>query len=265
MTTGGYSGNLVRTVQEPDPVERRLPFPHPGHGQDQSDPYPDETQVPAGLGAEYAGSGFPNTMVVGGGVLLDTPPTWGSPEEHDSAAVLYPLESDAQQVALIGREHEGDQDRGWLRSTYKEPPLQSALEVRSDVQRDEFTTQPTNTVPLLRGINSYRENNPDREGYINGFRPGVFRWFTDNIERLRGRIRYYDLQPLTQRDFLIPANTPELDGAPPYGPNFPSWVDGIFHVQVRPQLPRDPGSLDDPMLATPMLESSAVIGGGLSG
>jgi hypothetical protein len=257
---GAYSGNLVRMQQQPDAL--KLPAPAVEHGQDEPDPWPDRHEVPAGYGQEFGGSAFPVDVTIGGGVLLSTPPKWGEPDTHDSPAVLYPLESDTQQVAVVGDEHAGDYDRGHLRHYY-EPGIQSAYEQHTDATMDLWSSQATNTAPLTRGINSYRENNPDREGYINGFRPGRHRWLVDNLRRLIGeRGRTYDVQTLIARDYYQPVNQPELADVPPYGPVFSSWVDGMLHWGTQAQVTRMPEDFDGSMIANPQLEESAVIGGG---
>ncbi len=262
-----YSGNLVRTAQRPD--AKQLPFPSAAHGDlTTPDPYPVSHEVPAGTGQEYAGSAIPVDQVVGGGLTLDTPALWERGNPHDSTAVLWLQRTDQQRSDELAHAHDGAEDRGYMRSTYAKPPLQAAYQVRADMWFDGFTTpfQATGQADMLKyvqGINSRPENNPARDGYVNGFRPGVTRQLAPNIERPAHPHRTYDVQPLTERDFYYPTNQPNAgDNGGEGGPVFPSMARPIATFMQRPALWRDAGNFDDAMMsAAPVDTTSAVIDG----
>lgn len=265
---GQYSGNLVRSyasandVKTPYPDKRHQSSPW-DHDEDGSDHYPDNHQVPANQGAEFEGTAIPIDHVVGGGILLADPKF-----DHDSHAVLYPIYTDDQGQQAIAAGHDADETRGWIGSHYAAPELQGANEVYSEDVRDGFSplTGPnTEGAPiLLRGINSYALNNPEREGYVQGVRPGRSRSLVQNRLRLTHRVRQYDLQPLAERQALHPVNTPALPDAPPYGPVLPGWLPAAFgRREVTPGFWRAPANVDDSLLAAPPEPDSGVIGGDL--
>ena len=173
---GKYSGNLTRTYARPDDAAPASVFkPDAAHGNDgnhgteEPDPYSVRHKVPADTGAAFAGTDFPFDMAIGGGVVLDTP-TW---ENHDGPVVAYPVYTDDQMREAIAPAHAG-QDRGFRRK-YAIPTLQAHTEVYGEQLVEGFTNVKPNVAALTRGINSYPENNPDREGYVNGYRPGLWR------------------------------------------------------------------------------------------
>lgn len=266
---GNYSGALVRTYATANDV--RTPYPDKRHqvdpwthDDDGSDPYPDTHRVPGDQGSDFDGSDFPTDVVVGGGLVLDQPVF-----DHDGPAALYPIYTDDQgQQALSA--HAGGPDRGYVRSKYSPPDVQGQLEVYGE----DITAGPSpllgpnteGSPALLRGINSYAMNNPEREGYVQGVRPGIQRLFVLQRERLQHRHRTYDLQPLAERDQLVPVNTPAPgNGRPPmYGPVLPHWLQpGAYHRETRPAFWRNPGTVDDSIMATEPGPDSSVIGGEL--
>jgi hypothetical protein len=256
-----YTGNLIRTAQAPD--ARQLPSPSAAHGDlTTPDPWPQNSEVPAGTGAEYEGTAMPVDMVIGGGMALDTPAPWERGNPHTSDAVLYMQHTDQEWASRISRAHEGREDRGWVRTMYSTPPFQFSGDVEGDSVWEGHTTpfQATGQADLdkyVQGVNSRPENNPERTGYVNGFRPGLFRLNTPNIDRWRpGAHRHYDLQPLAQRDAYVPVNQPNADPSPD-GPQFPLFQRTVQHYMTGAAMWTGPTGYDDSLLATPVAASGA--------
>lgn len=254
---GKYSGNLVRTYARPDdPTGNWWPDASHnarGHEDDGTDQYPDRHQVPADTGTEYAGSDFPDDVTQAPGVLLADPSL-----DHDGPGIYWPVYTDDQFREQLPEAHRAGPDRGNIGNQYARPPVQAAGEKYSDwVNEGNLIPQNENTAgapAILRGINAYPQNNPERDGYTRGVRPGLQRWGIADRLRLQNRRRYrYDLQPLAERDYLVPVNTPAPGGSNPpmYGPVVPNWLPqwmGPARDQI-PALWRDPGRVDDAALA----------------
>lgn len=261
-----YTGNLVRSMQQPD--ARQLPHPSPEHGTTTPDPYPYDHQVAASTGQEYAGTAMPVDQAQGHGMVLDTPAPWEGPADpHDSDAALWWIHDNTEWQDVLAHEHEGTRDRGWVRTTYEPPPFQGASEVRGDTWFDGFSTPFTaagqaDTLKYLRGIDSRPENNPAREGYVHGFRPGQTRMLTPNIDRWLGRAhRVYEVQPLTQRDFLTPVNQPN-DSWSPDAPIFPSLAQVVRQYLQTPAMAAEPPVFAPPVVGQAVQDpASSVIDG----
>lgn len=257
---GRYSGNLVRTYAAPDDIKN--PYPDArhqtrGHEEDGTDEYPERHRVPASTGEEFAGSQFPDDVTQAPGVLLDDP-SWAN---HDGPAILWPVYSDDQYREQLPGAHGAGADRGHIRAQYAAPPVQSQRELYGELV-DEGNLIPVNpntegSPALMRGINAYPLNNPERDGYVRGVRPGQFRRLVPDRWRLmHRRAGRYDLQPLTERsgDLNVPVNAPAPggDGASPpyYGPVLSTWLPTwVGRREVEPALWRDPGKVDDSLLA----------------
>lgn len=265
---GGYSGNLVRTYGTANDV--RTPYPdkrHAGnpwsHDDDGSDQYPDAHRLPAGTGSEYDGTEIPVDQVVGGGLVLDDPQ-----DTHDNPnAALYPIYTDDQGQQSMSA-HEGDPGRAWVRSAYAAPEVQASHEVYGEDILQGFSplvSENTQGAPaLLRGINSYAMNNPDIEGYVQGVRPGVQRLIFNQRDRPVPHGRVYDEQPLAERTFTVPVNSPAPADPPMYGPVLPGWLpSALWHRDKVPGYWRNPGNVDDSLLAAENGPDSSVIGGDL--
>lgn len=252
---GNYSGNLVRTYARPDdPTGNWWPDASHnarGHEADGTDQYPEEHQVPAATGAEYAGAEFPNDVTTAPGILLANPSL-----SHDGPAILRPVYSDDQFREWLPGAHGPDVDRGHVGSQYAAPGTQARGEVYKELL-DEGNLIPVNpntegtaAANLKRGINAYPMNNPEREGYTRGVRPGLFRRLFPDRDRRMHRRRYgYDLQPLTERNAAVPVNAP-TPGAPMYGPVLDTWLPSwVGRRETQPALWRDPGTVDASLLA----------------
>lgn len=250
-----YSGNLVRTWAHPDDIKNPNPDPRHqsrSHDEDGTDEYPERHRVPTTTGDDYAGTRFPDDVTQGPGIVLDDP-SWA---DHDGPAILWPVYSDDQYREQLPDAHGAGRDRGHVRSQYAAPPVQGNREVYGELV-DEGNLIPINpntqgSPALMRGINAYPLNNPDREGYTRGVRPGAFRRLVPDAWRLMQRRRYrYDLQPLTERgsDLNVPVNLAS-PGAPYYGPVLPGWLPAwAGRRETEPALWRDPGRVDDSLLA----------------
>lgn len=269
MPIGGYSGALVRSQYataddvksgfNPDPMHAGTPHDTP----DGLEGYRAARQVPGDTGAEYAGTAMPVDQAVGYDLVLDTP-TFTGPDAHEGPGWYGAIYSDDQFRELIEEEHTGAGERAYERETWAPPALQSRFEWYADQTTQGFTPlKEPNTAELLRGINSYPQNNPEREGYTQGVRPGLHRQLTMRISRLQHRRRYtYDAQPLSVRDFLVPTDV-DPQATPDVGPTLPAWLPGrAFHRDTRPALWRKPEELDaDELAADPVSAGESVIGG----
>lgn len=270
-----YSGNLLRLTQAPD--ARKLPPPSPRHATNEYDPDPQkgEHQVPSGTGSEFQGTDYPEVVMSGGGMPLDTPSSWaitppggqyeatdyltypkGNP--HNSDAILSARGAELMYCAPDGyklrdRAHDGKQDRGFLRTLFSPAPLFADQQSRDELYTEEFassigTADGVGGDKFVRGINSLPNNNPDRIGYVNGFRQGIERvrvWDNHDrafIDRQQGS------QMLQPRDVYVPNHYPRMIG---------SMITG-------PALPRDANNPDDTAMASTSYASSpsSVIGGG---
>jgi hypothetical protein len=250
---GKYSGNLVRTYARPDdPTGNWWPDASHGargHEDDGTDEYPDRHRVPADTGDEYAGADFPDDVTQAPGILLDDPKF-----DHDGPAILWPVYTDDQYREQLPGAHRAGADRGNVGSQYARPGVQAQGEVYSDFvdEGNVIMSGPNQegAPNILRGINAYPMNNPEREGYVKGVRPGLFRRLRPDRSRRMQRRRYdYDLQPLATRDNYVPVNTPS-PGAPMYGPVFSSWLPGyVGRRETQPAIWRDPGTVDASLLA----------------
>ncbi len=266
---GGYSGSLIRSQYAtsddvksgftPDPAHVGTPHDVP----DGLEGYRAARQVPADTGAEYAGTAMPVDMANGYDLVLDTP-VYTGPDAHDGPGWYGSIGSDDQFRELIEDEHTGTGERAYERETWAPPALQSKFEWYDDQTTQGFLpAKDPNTTVLMRGINAYGLNNPDRDGYQQGVRPGLFRQLTPRITRLQHRRRYsYDAQPLSVRDFLVPTDS-NPEATPDVGPTLPAWLPGrAFHRDTRPALWRRPDELDsDELAADPVSVGDSVIGG----
>jgi len=255
---GRYSGNLVRTWARPDDIKNPLPDTRHqtrGHEADGTDEYPERHQVPADTGSEYFGTTFPDDVTAAPGVRL-AEPDWRT---HQGSGGFWPVYSDDQWQQQLAAAHGATAERSDVGSQYAAPPVQSAGEVYGEVW-DDGQLIPVNantegSPVLLRGINAYPLNNPERVGYVRGVRPGQNRRTMADAFRRLGRRRYvYDMQPLTARgsDLNVPQPVPAPgNGRPPYyGPVLQSVLpDWMQPREVFPAIWRDPGKVDDSQLA----------------
>lgn len=236
-----YTGNWLRSQQQADPRATHLAGPDPAHGQDASDPYPDDHQAP--VPADYDGTDFMQTVVQTPGLVLEQ-----DTRGHGSRGAYGTYRSQAERQAAQGRGHEG-QDLGWARATYVEPPFQD------DTTRylEETWTGNGSAAPppeaIQRGINSLPQNNPDVEGYDpGGFRRGLrsFR-FVDRKRNINPRV--YTAQQLLARDIRVPYNQPAQNTSFPRTSPFASMARVQDTIAQVPALFRSPQSLTDSILA----------------
>lgn len=275
---GRYSGNLVRSYANPNGDGSNLSNPYPdtrhkalGHQADGTDQYPDAHQVPAGQVPELNGTDFPNDVTVGGGLVVANPDL----RDHVGTAALYPIYSDDQEQQSIAKAHAANSDRASIGSAWGPPPLQSFREVYSEQVYDDLNPlQGPNTEgapAIMRGINSYSMNNPmdtvpKQVGYVDGVRPGIQRHLDVRRQRLQSRRRVYDLQPLDERSYghNVPVNVAAPADPPMYGPVLPTWQPaGAWNRLKSPGIWRNPGTVDDRLLAAGDGADSSVIGGEL--
>lgn len=245
-----YTGNLLQQQQAPD--SRPLPGPSPRHGTDEGDPALSlgQTQVPAGTGSEYQGTDYAPVVMSGFGMPLDNPASWaGSPpggqsadpyritypdgNPHDSCAVLSHDGADVQAVTtgLRHRAHDGAEDRGWLRTGFDPAPLfpQDRVELATQGMSNPYGVLSDDGVKYVRGINSRPENNPPREGYVSGYRPG------------RERVRAWD-----NADFASVSRVIGVQVLRPRDAYTPNASRRMFATAVvAPALPRDAVAPDD--------------------
>jgi hypothetical protein len=269
-----YTGNSTRLTQTPN--ARTLPGPSQRHGTNEGDPSLSrgEHSIPAGTGGEYQGSDFERVVMQGHGMPLDNPSSWaveppGGPYEspyaiqysqgnpHDSQAVLsargaYAQTCDPRGQYLRTDAHDGQPDRGYMRTLYGAEPfadhtqLQDALSIEG---LNSSVAQPEGDggKKYGRGINSLPENNPDRIGYTNGFRPGI-----DRVRVWEGDAAHHvtrDLTPqmLQLRDNYVPNHYPRM----------------FADVVTQPQLPRDAPNMDDAIMSNSVYATApaSVFGG----
>lgn len=275
----GYTGNLVRLAQKPDAL--KLPAPSPRHGVREGAPALQKEQqtVPTGTGAEFQGTDFDKVVQAGHGMRLDvqpsaagTPP--GSADSESPWHIDYtkgsPYTSDAilsargaaiaaggagrttgvdygADTTLVGREHDGSTDRGWVRSLFWWMPMWWETQPKEEV----LTPGPASSVEgpgsggaakFGRGINSLGENNPQ------GWRNGNYRfpnWSTNTVfQSVHRTIGTQQLQP---RDIYTPGPQQRM----------------VASMVTPPSLPRDAPNPDDVLTASSTYSSSAssVIGG----
>lgn len=270
-----YSGNLLRLTQQPD--ARKLPPPSARHAANEYDPDPQrgEHQVPSGTGSEFQGTDYVEVVMSGGGMPLDKPDSWaitppggefeatdyitypkGNP--HDSEAVLSARGAEIMACSpngykLRNRAHDGSRDKGFLRTLFSPLPMFTDQQHRDELYTDGLTSSVDTASgaggdKYVRGINSLPNNNPDRVGYVNGFRQGIERvrvWDNNNrafIDRRQGS------QILQPRDVYVPNHYPRM----------------VSTMITGPALPRDANNPDDTAMSTTSYASSpnSVIGGG---
>lgn len=274
-----YTGNLLRLSQEPD--ARKLPGPSPRHGRNEGDPMAPlgQSTVPSGTGALYQGTDFPVYLTPGGTpggqMPLDNPAPWagappGGPYEvngityprgnpHDSQAVLSQVGSDRQWTGAGGwreRAHDGDPDRGFLRTGFDPAPLYQQCIPRAELDTDGLASPYTDGGPRLAkhlraapgGFSSLPESNPPRVGYDGpGFRRGRERVRVSDNPLFASVHRTFGVQVLHPRDAYTPNPAPRM----------------VYSMITPPALPRDPGNPDDTAMAraTYPLSPGSVIGG----
>lgn len=265
-----YSGALMARYSTANDV--RTPYPDKRHASDWteheydgSDHYPDNHQVPADQGSEFVGTSMPVDQAVGGGTVLADPQF-----THDGAPIRPLYSQDQYRDSRVELLHGEGPDRGWIGDAYSEPSIQDARTVYGEELQDgQLIPMNPNTegAPvLLRGINAYPMNNPDREGYERGVRPGRHRWLWALWDRPlhRRSVTGYQPQPLYVRDHLVPVDTPAPADPPFYGPVVSSWLPSWANRRdMVPALWRDPGEVDDSLLAASPADADVVISGDL--
>lgn len=236
-----YTGNWLRAAQQVQANPTRLPEPSPAHGQDQSDPYPQDHRAPAG--ADYGDADFARTIVQTPGLALDAPQ-----DSHQSAGSYGTYRSQAERAAAQQRGHDGT-DRGWVRQTYAAPPFQDDT---TRYMESTWTGSGSAAPPveaIQRGINSLPQNNPPVEGYDGpGWRRGRQRWrFVDRKNNINPRV--YTPQQLLAREIKIPQNQPAQDGTWGRTSPFASMARPMNTIALRPALFRNPPGLTDTIIA----------------
>jgi hypothetical protein len=220
-----YTGNLL--VQKQLPTDRHLTGPSDRHGTDEPDPSlpRGEHTVPSGTGSEFQGTDFDQVVMSGGGMRLDTPASWAivppggafespfaitypSGNPHDSDAVLSGRGAIAQNIAtpLRDRAHDGDKDLGWVRTTFGPPPIffPDRQEIATDGLYNPHGILADDGIKYVRGINSRPENNPPRDGYSPGYRPGRDRVRVTDPSTFASIHRDIGAQLLHPRDVYVP-------------------------------------------------------------
>lgn len=263
-----YTGNLL--IQKQLPTDRHLSEPSNRHDRDEGDPsqWRGEHSVPSGTGAEFAGTDFEQVVMTGGGMMLNDPSPWaicppggeyGSPyaitypygNPHESPAVLSNRGSVAQDIGTKLRQHahDGDDDRGWIRTTFDPPPIffPDRAELATEGLYNPHGELAADGVKYVRGINSRPENNPPRDGYAPGYRPGRDRVRVTDPSTFASIHRDIGAQQLRPRDVYTPN---------PAAPMVASMV-------TPPALPRSAPNPDSIMTASTSYASSptSVFGG----
>lgn len=271
-----YTGNLVVMAQQPD--ARQLPPPSNRHGRREGDPSAPSGQntVPAGVGSEFQGTDFAPVVMSGFGMPLDDPAPWGGdppggPYEtdkinyprgnpHDSHAVLSQVGGDTQWRAGQGggrtRAHDGEPDRGWLRTTFDPAPQFMGAQPREEIDTQGLNSPYTDGGPRMQkmvhgnlgGYSSLPESNPPRVGYDSGgFRLGRerVRVWANNV--FASTHRRQGVQIIRPRDAYTPNPAQRM----------------VETMITPPSLPRDPGNPDDVMIARSVYATapSSVFGG----
>lgn len=255
-----YSGQLSRLANTAQ--ERILPGPSPRHASDESDDVRSKEQrtVPAGTGAEYAGSQFDDNVESGGGMQLDTPASWArdldaeasrikyaSSNPHDSRAVLTLREGERPDGGRLDA-HDGMVDNGFKRTKFRPEPLADDMQAREADRTDGYanpfsSVSEPDAVKYVRGRSSRPEDNPD------GFRLGnLWRWTWDP-QRRRYVTRDYGVQYTQPRDFYT---------APPRQRM-------VKDVVTQATLPRSAGSFDDAVMSGNDANSVASSGSSFGG
>jgi hypothetical protein len=250
-----FTGNWLRAAQQTQANPTQLKEASPRHGQDQSDPYPQDHLAP--VGPDYGDTDFMRTVVQTPGLPLDAPDA----RSHDGPGRGGAFHNQAERQALQQRGHEG-QDRGWVRSTYVGRQSQQDDTTRYLQQDWTGNGSPAPTPEAIqRGINSLPQNNPDVEGYDpGGYRRGLRSWrFIDRKNRIDPRV--YTAQQLLAREIRIPAPQPAQNGTWGRTSPFASMARSMDTVAVRPGLFRSPPGLTDTVLAD---ESAAAGDGGIA-
>ena len=263
-----YTGNLLQQKQLP--TDRHLTGPSARHGTDEPAPSlaRGEHQVPSGTGAEFEGTDFPQVVMSGGGQLLDCPASWainppggafGSPfaitypsgNPHESDAILSNRGAVAQSIAtpLRDRAHSGSVDRGWWRTTFDPAPIfwPDRAELATEGLYNPHGVLADDGLKYVRGINSRPENNPPRDGYAPGYRPG------------RDRVRVTD--PSTYASIHRDIGAQILRPRDAYTPNPAAPM--VASMVTPPALPRSAPNPDSILTATTNYASSpqSVFGG----
>lgn len=237
-----YSHNWLKSQQTTDPRATHLAAPSPAHGQDQSDPYPEDHQAP--VSPDWGNADFGRTVVQTPGLALDAPNETG----HASRAVGGVWRTQEERQAAQARGHEG-QDRGWMRATYRAPAFQDdTTRYLEDCWEGNGSYAPS-PESIQRGINSLPQNNTDSRYGAAGFRRGLRNFlFVDRKNKLDHR--NYTAQPLLARQIRIPHPQPAQDGDGILKTSpFNTFARAIEDVNVSPALFRSPPRLTDTILA----------------
>lgn len=261
-----YTGNLIRLGQKPDAL--KLPAPSPRHGVREGAPELQRRQqsVPSGTGAEYQGTDFDQVVMSGHGMVLDTPASSagtppGSPDPdapyridytrgnpHTSTAILSWAGQEAmtRDPSIRGRAHNGERDRGWVRSIFWPEPMFLEQQPRSEINPDgpsSSTAQADGVggAKYVRGINSHPTNNP------SGWRNGRYRFSTWGNRVFSQIHRTIGTQLVQPRDVYTPGPQQRMIGS----------------MITPPALPQDAPNPDDAITARTSYTSSpsSVIGG----
>lgn len=269
---GAYRGNLVQmaTADQADAnfwPDTAHATPR-GHATGVPEPYPTTDQVYAGTGQEYAGTTWPNDVMVGKGIVLGTPS-----RSHDGRGGRKMVYSDDQYRADLTALHAEDGQRRYVQHTFTLPLQQASTQVYYDVQRESDPiyghANNTGAVGPMRGIDGNPQNNPHTAKYpLHGMRPGWERHGPNmDDERRLGRRKYqYQAQPLYERDHYKCMDQPAVPGAGPDIVALPLWKEpGTLTGFKRPALFREPAEVDRSWLAQEQALTDEVIAGGLAG
>ena len=253
-----YTGNVVRVYSAAGDSPQNF-APDPRHGiTDTPDPYAGPHQVPSGTGAEFAGTNFPEDMARGHGQYFYTPK-----RSHEGRAGKRTVVDDYGASTINA--HTEDGQHRYAMSSYVAPPFQPASQQYSDefLEGTVLADNPNRTgaVAILRGINSYSQNNPVTLMYPRGVRPGMDRrgpWMREN--RRLGRRRYlYGIQISEGRQTFLPNNTPATSPAPGSSVwSLPAWImPGYIRKDKRPAMFRQPTQTDTAELSAPTAQELA--------
>lgn len=239
-----YSGQLARLANTAQ--ERVLPPPSPRHATDESDDgrSREERSVPSSTGSEYGGTRFDSPLIPGGGMELDTPAPWARDLSADSSRIKYARENPHDSRAVLtlrqgdmadgGRiqAHDGQLDKGWMRTRFSGEPLADDTQDREADRTDGYSNPfgavgEPDALKYIRGRSSRPEDNPD------GFRLGTLWRWQWNVSQVRKVTRDYGIQYTQPRDFYTAPTRQRM----------------VKDVVTQATLPRSAGSFDEAIMS----------------
>lgn len=259
-----YTGALVAKYSSADETYNFAPDPM--HAVAQShltgtpDPYAATHQVPSGTGQAYAGSDFPNDVAQGNGMYFYRPTRshQGNAGRRTGSFMRGPNAEIINGPAQNELHQEDGQNR-YEQKYYAPRPYQAASQHYTQEHREGnlWPDNPNRTgaVAILRGINSYSQNNPSTLQYPEGVRRGLDPRPTrmEDTRRLGRRKYRYGIQVSLGKQTYMPNNIPPTTPAPgSVGWSLPSWKPaGFLKKQPTPAMAQIPTDFSTDVLAQP--------------